>query len=248
MDKMNKENHFVVLTPVFNCEDTIERTLYSITGQTYKNWSMIIIDDMSTDNTISVVNDFISRNRVQEKISVISRDEKFGETRNTVDVVKKLHPEDIVVRVDASDFITDLGCFELLNPVYNDCDPAAVWTKHRWSFTENNISAPLDINISVYNQPWVSSHMKTFRVRDFWGINEDNFKDEQGNWIMIACDQAIFLPLLERARINRRPLAYWDRTMYHYDIDVKDKNLFKHDRSLIQRQSAEMIRKRGYIG
>lgn len=244
---MSKKTHFVVVTPAYNCKDTIERTLYSIAGQTYKNWSMIIIDDMSTDNTVNVINDFVDRNRLKDKIKVISREEKFGETRNTYDVVMSLHPEDVVVRVDASDFITDLGCFDLLAPIYEEHDPAALWSRHRWSFTTTNISNALDINTNVYHQPWVSSHMKTFRVRDFWGLNERNFKDENGEWIMIACDQAVYLPLLERARRNKRPLCYWDKEVYHYDIDLKDKQLFESDRSLIQKQSAEMIRRRGYI-
>lgn len=244
---MSKENKFVVITPAFNCEKTIERTLFSVAGQTYKNWEMIVIDDMSTDNTINVIKDFVDRNILSNKIKIIKRKEKYGETRNTVEIVNSLDPEDIVVRVDASDFITDLGCFYMMNNLYTEHDPAAVWTRHRWGYEDKNISAPLYIETSVYDQPWVSSHMKTFRVRDFLGLNEKNFKDLDGNWIMIACDQAIFLPMLERARRNRRPLAFWDKTVYHYDIDLKDENLFSSERAEKQRKSAEMIRARGYI-
>ena len=239
--------NFIVITPAYNCSGTIERTLFSIAGQTYKNWTLYLIDDMSTDDTVRVVSDFSKSLGLEKKIKIVSRKEKYGETRNTLDIVKKLNSEDVVVRVDAGDFITDLGCFEVLNQIYEKHDPAVLWTKHRWSFTDQNISGPLNVNVSVYEQPWRSSHMKSFRVRDFLGINKDNFKDENGDWIMIACDQAVFLPMLERARLKQRPLIFWDRVMYHYDIDLQDPELFTRDRSLIQKQSAEMLRSRGLL-
>lgn len=240
-------NRLVVITPAYNCEDKIERTLYSIAGQTYDNWIMIVIDDCSTDDTVDKIKSFSSRNSLEQKIKIISRKEKFGEVRNTVDVVSQLDPEDIVVRVDASDFITDLGCFHFLNEIYSKYDPAVLWTAHRWAFTEQNISGPIDPAISIYKQPWRSSHLKTFRVKDFAGLNELNFKDDSGNWIMIGCDQAIFLPMMERARRNGRNLIFFPRVMYHYDINLSDPELFTRQRSLEQKHSAERTRERGYI-
>lgn len=44
-----------ILIPVFNREDFIEETLNSVIAQTYKNWECIIVDDGSTDNTISIL-------------------------------------------------------------------------------------------------------------------------------------------------------------------------------------------------
>ena len=63
-------NRLVVVTPAYNCEKTIERTLFSIAGQTYKNWKMIIIDDMSTDKTRNVIQDFVDRNKLNDKLSL----------------------------------------------------------------------------------------------------------------------------------------------------------------------------------
>lgn len=240
-------NRLSIVTPAYNCENTIERTLYSIAGQTYSNWDMTIIDDMSTDNTANVINDFVERNNLKDKVRLISRKEKFGEVRNTLDIVKKTSAENIIVRVDASDFITDLGCFHFINEIYKAHNPAVMWTAHRWAFTDQNISGPVDPNISVYQQPWRSSHLKTFRASELLKVNESNFKDAEGNWIMIACDQAVFLPMMENARRNGRILAYLPRLMYHYDIPLEDPELFTKDRSLRQKQSAEFIRERGFL-
>ena len=244
---MTSNNRLVVVTPAFNCEKTIERSLFSVAGQTYKNWKMIIVDDMSTDNTANVAKRFADKNDLSEKIQIVTRKEKFGETRNTWDICNSLDEQDIVIRLDASDFITDLGCFEYINILYEKYDPAVLWTAHRWAFTDHNISGPIDPNISVYEQPWKSSHMKTFRAKDFFGLNKKNFKDDAGNWIMIGCDQAVFLPMMERARRNGRKLIFFPRVMYHYDINLEDPDLFTKDRSIEQKHSAERTRLRGYI-
>ena len=238
---------FKIITPAYNCANEIRTTLFSVIGQTYKNWELIILDDMSTDNTVDVINELATSLGLADKVIVKSRNEKYGEVRNTFEEVNLCDEADVIVRLDAGDFITDLGCFEYLNAIYEQYDPAVLWTAHRWAFTDQNISGPIDINISVYEQPWRSSHMKTFRVKDFLGLNEVNFKDSLGNWIMIGCDQAIFLPMMERARRNGRNLIFLPRIMYHYNINLDDPDLFKSERSLKQKSSGEWIRKRGYV-
>ncbi len=239
---------FKIITPAYNCKDKIDRTLWSIIGQTYQNWEMIVIDDMSTDGTGDYIKEFAKSHGFENKILVKTRKEKYGETRNTVEECKHLDGEDVVVRLDAGDYITDLGCFEILNEEYTEYDPAVIWTDQRWKFTKINVSGPIDIKTSFYKQPWKTSHLKTFRVRDFKGLNPKNFKDEDGEWIIIACDKAIFLPMLERARLRKRPVIYIPRTMYHYDCDaVEDFSIFFEKRALKQKNMAQWIRERGYL-
>lgn len=238
---------FKVITPAYNCKNEILSTILSVVGQTYKNWSMIVLDDMSTDGTGEFVNKLSKQFGCESKIKVKKRKEKYGEVRNTVEEVGLLDDSDVVIRLDAGDFITDLGCFQFLDAIYKEYNPAVLWTAHRWAFTDQNISGPINNEVSLYEQPWRSSHLKTFRVKDFRNLNLKNFLDDDDNWIMIACDQAIFLPMMERARIKNRPLIFFPRVMYHYNINLKDPELFTKDRSLQQKQSAEWLRHRGYI-
>jgi len=239
--------NFKVITLAYNCEKTIKQTMLSVIGQSYKDWSMVILDDLSTDSTYETCKKIAKQYGVENKVTVIKRKEKHGEVRNTLVEVEKLKNEDVVVRLDAGDWLTDLGCLHFLDLAYQQHDPAVVWTAHRWSFSGTNISGPIDPNISMYDQPWRTSHLKTFRVKDFLGLNPRNFTDDEGNYIMIACDQAVFLPMLERARRKGRPLVFIPAVMYHYDIEIDRKDLFYNDRSYTQKQSAEWIRSRGYI-
>lgn len=44
-----------IITPSYNSEKFIVKTIQSVQKQTHKNWQMLIVDDASTDNTVSLV-------------------------------------------------------------------------------------------------------------------------------------------------------------------------------------------------
>jgi len=220
----------------------------SVVAQSYKNWRMIVYDDMSKDGTSSTVQRLAINLGLRDRLSVIRRAEKFGEVRNTLDAVKTIDDDEIVCRLDGGDWLTDTDTLHILNQAYEKTDAAIIWTKHRWAYSSRNISGPLRQDTTdVYKHPWVSSHLKTFRRAAMRGINPKNYLDDDGNYIMIACDQAVFLPMLQKAIEDHRPLCYMPFVAYHYNIDLAKPDLFTCDRSQNQKMSAERIRARGYI-
>ncbi|WP_299153178.1 glycosyltransferase family 2 protein [uncultured Christiangramia sp.] len=44
-----------IVTPVHNCEAYISSTIKSVQEQTYTNWELFLIDDCSTDNSVSLI-------------------------------------------------------------------------------------------------------------------------------------------------------------------------------------------------
>ena len=239
-------NKFVFVTPAYNCQEKIVQTVRSVFSQSYDDWRMVVYDDMSTDNTAQVVSDMSKSLGLGDRLKVITRTEKHGEVRNTLDAVESIEDSEIVCRLDAGDWLTENDALYILNDAYGNSDAAVAWTMHRWSYTNTNISGPIKSD-NVYSHPWVSSHLKTFRRSSLRGINKKNFLDDDGNYIMIACDQAVFLPMMHKAIKEDRPLVFVPMVMYHYDIDLKNPNLFKSERSLNQKMSAERIRERGFI-
>lgn len=49
-----------VVTPSYNSEKYISKTIESVQAQTYKDWEMIIVDDCSTDKTCEIVEKYIA--------------------------------------------------------------------------------------------------------------------------------------------------------------------------------------------
>jgi len=240
---------FVFLIPAFNCRSTIKQTLLSIFSQSYDNWRAIIIDDVSTDDTGTFVEDFSKNCGFGKNIKVIRRDEKYGEVRNTITEIDNIDDDEVVVRVDGGDWLTENDCLYMLDKIYEKHSPAVCWTGQRWAYTNYGISKEMILkpNQSVYDHPWVSSHLKTFRASALKKVDKKNFFDDEGNWIMIACDQAVFLPMMHLAVNNNIPIVFYPAICYHYNIDLNKPDLFTEDRSIMQKQSAEWIRNRGYI-
>ena len=44
-----------IVTPVYNAERFIEETIASVQAQTYENWELILVDDVSTDKSVELV-------------------------------------------------------------------------------------------------------------------------------------------------------------------------------------------------
>ncbi len=64
-----------IITPTFNSQDFLAQTIDSILDQSYKNWELILIDDASTDNTINLIKDYISKH---SNISLIQNNTNQG--------------------------------------------------------------------------------------------------------------------------------------------------------------------------
>jgi glycosyltransferase EpsE len=50
-----------VIMGIYNCEDTLADSLYSIINQTYTDWELIMCDDCSTDKTYTVAKEFADK-------------------------------------------------------------------------------------------------------------------------------------------------------------------------------------------
>lgn len=55
---------FTVVTVTFNAEKTLERTIQSVAAQTYRNIEHLIVDGLSTDGTLSLIQEYAEENSV----------------------------------------------------------------------------------------------------------------------------------------------------------------------------------------
>lgn len=62
-----------IILPVYNWWEFFFQQLYTIKSQIYDNWHLIIVNDGSTDNTISELQNFIDRYKLTNKVTIISQ-------------------------------------------------------------------------------------------------------------------------------------------------------------------------------
>ena len=56
---------FKIVIPNYNSEEYIEKCLSSIEEQTFKDFSIIIIDDSSTDNSLEIIKKYIHKENME---------------------------------------------------------------------------------------------------------------------------------------------------------------------------------------
>lgn len=100
-----------IIIPNFNYEHTIEKCLDSILKQTYKNFEIIFVDDMSTDNSVK-----IAKRMLKEPHKVIELKQKRlnGGSRNEA-YLHLSEDVDYVYYVDSDDWLYDEKVLENIN-------------------------------------------------------------------------------------------------------------------------------------
>ena len=236
------QNRFVFIIPVFNARETIQQMLLSVVAQIYSNWKLIIRDDMSTDGTSDLIRATVNFLGVSSRVSLTVNTEKHWEVRNIVEALKECEDDDIVCRLDGDDWLCDLDALAIINHRYETMNVGALWTAHRWHFSNHNISGPMDPGADPYTHPWVSSHLKTFRKRVANEIPDSNYRNVDGEYFKRIGDQALYLPVLQNAvRWHYEPIV-----AYHYSIDIRPKT-FQTDDAKFQQQEALYLRSRGFL-
>ncbi|MGQ9799902.1 MAG: glycosyltransferase family 2 protein, partial [Ignavibacterium sp.] len=72
-----------VITPTFNSAKTIASNINSVISQTYSNFEQIIVDNLSTDATLTIAKEIYSKNNCFEKLIIISeKDEGIADAFN----------------------------------------------------------------------------------------------------------------------------------------------------------------------
>lgn len=264
-------NRFVFVVPCYNAEKTIERMLMSVFCQTYDNWLILIRDDMSTDKTFEKIQrtcekenicyvargynltgypdpDFVrfvpGGTNFEEKVVVWKNKEKFWEVKNVLSMIRSKHvkEDDIICRLDGDDFLSNLCALQDINVGYEQSGAECLWTAHRWADTWQNISQALPDGADVYQHPWVTSHLKTFRKNLITDVNEENFYGEDGEYIKRAGDQAIYLPVLHKAKSR----IFLPTVTYYYTIDMSPET-FQTEDAKFQLGESEFLRQRGFV-
>ena len=93
-----------IIIPMYNAESYIDKTLMSIQQQTYDDFDVMIIDDASTDTSVSVVQEFQQSGELKDKIKLL-RLKKNGGISNARNLGLRLARSKYISFVDNDDFL-----------------------------------------------------------------------------------------------------------------------------------------------
>ena len=105
------ENKIGIIVPNYNYEHTIEKCLTSILNQTYKNYEIIFVDDMSTDNSVKIAKSLLKK---PHKVIELKQKRLNGGARNEA-YLHLSDDVDYVYYVDSDDWLYDEHALEKIN-------------------------------------------------------------------------------------------------------------------------------------
>jgi len=94
-----------VIVPVYNAEQYLPMLFDSILNQTYKDFLVLVVDDCSTDNSVSIIKEYMKNNNM--KIVLVENEEniKQSKSRNKALEIAKDYPSKYTTFLDSDDWI-----------------------------------------------------------------------------------------------------------------------------------------------
>lgn len=110
-----------IIVPAYNVETEIKRCVNSLSGQTYPNIEIIVVDDGSVDNTANVLEQL---SQEDDRIVVIHQENKGAALARETGI--RISTGDFLMFCDSDDYYEENACEVLLTALtQNDADVAA---------------------------------------------------------------------------------------------------------------------------
>lgn len=199
--------HYYFIVTGYNVEQYIEQCIDSILGQDFDKdrFEVVVVFDGCTDNGASkVILNYRGLTSIVENNVNCGAAFSRSTTIETVGDVFKIQDNDVIITVDADDY---LAHDQVLNRLEEEYSNGA-------DVTYGNLATISHPNIPILKSGftdeqlkekkfrsygWKSSQLRTFKYGLYKNLHEDNFKDADGNWLMNCTDLALMFPILEQA-------------------------------------------------
>lgn len=181
-----------IITISYNAKDTIEKTLTSVEGQSYKNIEHIIIDGGSKDNTLAICNSFPHISKIISEpdngvYDAFNKGLKFA----TGDAVGFLNADDVFYSEHSVQEIADAFLINETDIVYGNLD----YVNENGKVIRNWISKPY--NKGLVKKAWMPAHPTFYCRKEIYeslGGYNDSFK--------IGGDFELCLRFLEKNKVR----------------------------------------------
>ncbi len=205
-----KQRHIVVVSPFWNAANYIENHILSVAQQSYENYTHILIDDASDDESYQIAADTISKLPIyiQDKFRLLKNKNNVGAIANQMKSIGLYAgKDDIVMLLDGDDWLVNNNTiFHYYNDLYSDGYDFTYGSM--WSLADNIPLIAQDYPKEVirnktyrdhkFNWGIPYTHLRTFKASLLDTINQEVFV-VNGEWMKAGADNPLFYELIERA-------------------------------------------------
>lgn len=184
--------HLVIA--MYNVAHAIERNIAVVKSQTFTDFQCILIDDISTDETVELMRRAIGDD---ERFRLIVNEEKKYKTRNVVDGIAMANAddEDVIVLLDGDDELASEHALQVVADTYERDDCWMTYGSYcHPDGSRASTSRPYDDRVIEKNSfrkvRWLASHLKTFKYKLWKRLDMNIFLITQEE-IRTACRRAL---------------------------------------------------------
>lgn len=170
---------FHVITAMYNFAPWIEENIRLLAEQTDRDFQCILVDDMSTDDTVERARRAIG---ADSRFRLVVNQERKYKARNVFDAIAMTGADDgdVVVMVDGDDKLADTKVLALLRETYASRDCWMTYGSCADSQgRRTDVSCPYSEDVVRRNayrrHKWLAFHLKTFRYGLWKRIRPDAF-------------------------------------------------------------------------
>lgn len=248
-----KQNRFIVIVTCYNKAKWIGFNINSLKQQSYGNFLAVYGYDQSVDNTL----DAIASNIQDDPARFILVHNKEQESQltnyfNCINYLKQsnlIHDEDIIVELDADDWLLHPFVFQYLNQAYQDPN---IWMTYGQyiHYPEGHLGGHYNLHLddevdrlNAYRQAvFPYSHLKTYKFHLLERVpRESLINPETGRMFDITADFALCMPMVEMA--GKKRIFRVEEPIYVYNVS-EDANNESHLRLHEQKHQEQLIRTR----
>ena len=118
---VKKDYKFTIIIPNYNNAKWLDKCLQSVFNQTYKNWELVIIDDKSEDNSVDIIENYMSDWRIH--LIKNKRKRYNGGSRNAgIEYAQEYLQQDYYMFIDSDDWLKNENVLRDINDNLNDED------------------------------------------------------------------------------------------------------------------------------
>lgn len=199
-----KEKPITIIIPSYNNQKWCELNIQSALAQEYQNYSIIFIDDCSSDATFDLVQQKILASAQSNKVKIIRNSDRKGALANLYDAIHSCPDDMIIVTLDGDDFLAHNQVLKRVNLAYQD---PLVWLtygqfiEYPRKFLGHNKAIPNELIANRDYRSWEIlpvTHLRTFYAGLFKRIKKEDLC-YKGEFLPMAWDVAMLIPMLEMA-------------------------------------------------
>jgi glycosyltransferase involved in cell wall biosynthesis len=233
----------IIVTTLYNAENYIERCLFSLKIQSFKDFKCYITDDLSTDKSVQLVKNYI---KDDNRFILIENKEKLYQPGNYDQVIRyneSIDDNDIIVEVDGDDWLPDMDTLKRINEVYKDNNVWIANGSFNYSTGQPGFSSKQVIDNNLRSSRFTASHIRTWRAFLWREIDEKDLRDENGVYWKVTGDLSFMYPMLEMS--GNEHYRFMEEINYIYNAE-NPLNDHKIDLTLVNSIANEIRKKPKY--